>query len=180
MLRPERTALVVVDLQEKLLPAIPDRERVVQKARLLLCLARALEMPVLLTTQYAKGLGPVVPEIREEAPGATPLDKTSFGCFGDEAFVAALEAAERDQLLVCGIETHICVTQTVLGAFERGFEVHVCADAVSARAAESHAIGLTRMERSGAVVSCAEMATYELLGRSDSTAFKQMLPLIKG
>jgi nicotinamidase-related amidase len=180
MLQPDRTLLVVVDLQEKLLPAIPARERIVGHSRLLLRLAREVKVPVLLTTQYSKGLGVIVPEIRAEAPAAQAFDKTSFGCFGDEAISAAIEASDRDQLLVCGIETHICVTQTVLGAFEKGYEVHVCSDAVGARTEENHHVGLGRMERSGAVLSSAEMAVYELLGRSDSPAFKQMLPLLKG
>lgn len=180
MLRPDRAALLVVDLQEKLLPAIPDRDRVLRNSRLLLRLARTLQLPVVLTTQYRKGLGAVVPEVVADAGPATTLDKTSFGCFADEPIASALEATDRDQLLVCGIETHICVTQTVLGAFEKGYEVHVASDAVGARTEENHRIGLTRMERSGAVLSSTEMAIYELLERSDTAAFKEMLPLLKG
>jgi nicotinamidase-related amidase len=179
MLQPDRTLLVVVDLQEKLLPAIPERERVVRNSRLLLRLAREVRLPVLFTTQYSKGLGVIAPDIRAEAPAAQAFDKTSFGCFGDEAIGGAVEASDRDQLLVCGIETHICVAQTVLGAFEKGYEVHVCSDAVGSRTPENHRVGLGRMERAGAVVSSAEMAVYELLGRSDSPAFKAMLPLLK-
>jgi len=180
MLDPTRTILVVVDLQEKLLPAVAERERVLKNGILLLRLARALEIPVVLTSQYRKGLGSVVPEILAEAPGAEPLDKVVFGCFEHEPFRAALEPMVRGQLLVCGIETHICVTQTVLGARERRYEVHVATDAVSSRTAENHRVGLARMEREGAVISSAEMAIYELLQRSDSPAFKWMLPHLKG
>ena len=180
MLRPDRVALVVVDLQEKLLPAIPARERVLRGSRLLLRLAGTLQLPVVITSQYAKGLGPVVPEVLADAPGATPHDKTSFGCFGDEAFTAAVEALSREQLVVCGVETHICVTQTVLGALEHGYEVHVASDAVGARSDDNHRIGLSRMERSGAILSSVEMAVYELLERSDTAAFKELLPLLKG
>jgi len=179
MLRPERTLLLVVDLQEKLLPAIPERERVVRNSRLLLRLAKEARVPVLFTTQYSKGLGAVVPEVRGEAPAAQLFDKTSFGCFGDAAIDGAVEASDRDQLLVCGIETHICVAQTVLGAFEKGYEVHVASDAVASRTEDNHRVGLSRMEHNGAVLSSAEMAIYELLGRSDSPAFKAMLPLLK-
>ena len=92
---------------------------------------------------------------------------------------AAVEALSREQLLVCGVETHICVTQTVLGALERGYEVHVATDAVASRREEDHRIGLARMDRSGAILSSAEMAIYELLERSDTPAFKAMLPLLK-
>lgn len=180
MLRPERAALVVVDLQEKLLPAIPDRDRVLRNSRLLLRLARTLHLPVLLTSQYAKGLGAVVSDVLADTPAAVPLDKTSFGGFGDEAFSSAVEALSREQLLVCGVETHICVMQTVLGALEKGYEVHVASDAVAARADDNHRVGLARMDRSGAVLSSAEMAIYELLERSDTAAFKAMLPLLKG
>ena len=179
MLQPDRAVLIAVDLQEKLLPAITGRERVLRHSGLLLRLARTLRIPVLLTTQYRKGLGPIVPEITAEAPDQGALDKTSFGCFGDTAFTSALEELAREQLLVCGIETHICVTQTVLGAFEHGYEVHVAADAVGSRTDESHRAGLDRMGRAGAVISTTEMAIYELLGRSDVPAFKEMLPLLK-
>jgi nicotinamidase-related amidase len=172
-------ALVVIDLQEKLLPAVVERERVVRNSLLLLRLARTMEMPVVLTTQYAKGLGPTVPEVLHEA-GVPALDKVSFGCFGDEAFVARLRSLERRQLVVAGVESHICVVQTVLGALADGYDVHVASDAVSSRTTDNRHVGLARMERAGALLSSAEMVVYELLGRSDSAAFKAMLPFLKG
>jgi len=181
MLRKERTVLVVVDLQEKLLPAIPRRESVVQNSLLLLRLAQVLELPVILTSQYSKGLGAIVREVREAAPAAEGLDKVTFGCFGDAAFAQRLASMpQRDQLLLTGVETHICVAQTVLGALEKGYRVHVASDALGARSEANHGVGLARMERSGAVVSSTEMACYELLARSDGDAFKKMLPLLKG
>jgi nicotinamidase-related amidase len=181
LLRPERTALVVVDLQEKLLPAIEDRERVVKNSLLLLRLAEILKLPVVLTSQYKKGLGEIVPEVRAAAPGIEPIDKVAFGCFADPAFLERLRSLEdRDQLLVTGIEGHICVFQTVLGALEKGYDVHVVTDAVGSRTDENYRVGLARMERAGALLSSAEMAIYELLGRSDGDAFKKMLPYIKG
>jgi nicotinamidase-related amidase len=181
VLEKQRTALVVVDLQQKLFPAIAESGRVLQNSLLLLRLARVLELPVLLTTQYSKGLGPTLPEVLAEAPGVEPLDKVSFGCFGSEAFPARLGALDgRDQLLVAGIESHICVAQTVLGALERGYAVHVAGDAVGSRTEANRQIGLSRMERAGAWISSAEMAAYELLARSDGRAFKLMLPYFKG
>ena len=131
LLDPDRTAVVVVDLQEKLLPAISERERVLRNGVLLLRLADALGLPVLLTTQYARGLGRTVEAVTEAAPGAQPIDKVSFGCFGSPEFLERLGTlAGRNQLLVAGIESHICVAQTVLGALGRGYQVHVAADAV--------------------------------------------------
>ena len=180
LLRPDRTALVMVDLQEKLLPAIANREAIVRNAVLLLRLADVLALPVLLTTQYSRGLGPTVPEVLAAVPGAAPLDKVSFGCFGNPEFLDRLEAlGGRDQLVVAGIESHICVAQTVLGALERGYAVHVASDAVGSRSAENRTVGLGRMERAGALLSSTEMAIYELLGRSDAAAFKRMLPLLQ-
>lgn len=176
-----RALLVVIDLQDKLLPVIDERERVLRNSLLLLRLARVIDLPVVLTTQYRKGLGDIAPEIVQAAPPEAPLDKTAFGCFGSPEFESRLAAhAGRDQLVVAGIESHICVAQTVLGALGRGLAVHVATDAVGARTAENRAIGLRRMEAAGAVATSAEMAIYELLGRSDSSAFKAMLPHLRG
>jgi nicotinamidase-related amidase len=175
-----RAVLVVVDIQERLLPAIFEKERVVKNTLLLMKAAELLDVPVVLTTQYRKGLGEILPEVRAAAPAAEPLDKVSFGCFGDAGFEARLQALSgRDQLVVTGIESHICVTQTVLGALASGYQVHVAADAVSSRTSANWQVGLRRMEKAGALVSSAEMALYELLRRSDGAAFKQLLPLLK-
>lgn len=175
-----RTTLVVVDVQEKLLPAVFESERVVRNCVLLLRLAEVLELPVVLTTQYAQGLGCTLAQVLAAAPGVTPVDKTSFGCFGSEPFLARLRELGRPQLLVAGIESHICVAQTVLGALEHaGRQVHVASDAVSSRAESNWRVGLARMERAGAVLSSTEMAVYELLARSDSSEFKRMLPYLR-
>ena len=180
VLRPDRAVLVVVDLQEKLLPAIDAKERVLGNGLLLIRAARELEMPLVLTTQYEKGLGPTVPDVLAEAPGVSAVDKVAFGCFGSAEFLARLSGFPgRDQLLVVGIESHICVAQTVLGALAKGYHVHVAADAVGARRPENREVGLRRMERAGAVLSSAEMAVYELLGRSDGAAFKRLLPYLR-
>jgi nicotinamidase-related amidase len=179
MLQAGRTAVLVIDLQERLLPAIHEHARVAHNSVALLRLARILELPVVLTTQYQRGLGATVPEVLAEAPGLQPLDKTSFGCFGDETLRTRIQSLGRKQLVICGVETHICVAQTVLGAIDAGYQVHVATDAVGARSTSNHDVGLRRMERAGAVMSSAEMAIYELLGRSDGAAFKRMLPFIK-
>lgn len=181
LLRPERSVIVAVDLQEKLLPAIVDGDRVVRNTVLILRLAEILGIPVVLTTQYRKGLGDIAPGVREAARTSEPIDKTSFGCFLDEGFVRRLnELGGRDQLVVTGVESHICVAQTVLGALEMSYQAHVVSDAVGSRSEANRDVGLRRMERAGALVSSAEMCVYELLGRSDTDAFKKMLPHIKG
>lgn len=181
LLEPEHGALLVIDLQRKLLPAVDGHEQVLRHTLLLLRLARVLELPVVLTTQYSKGLGETVEAVLEALPpGVAALDKTSFGCFGDEGIRRRLAEVGRRQLVVCGIESHICVAQTVLGACAAGYEVHVAGDAVGARSAANTRVGLHRMERAGALLSSTEMVIYEFLRRSDSAAFKQMLPHLRG
>jgi nicotinamidase-related amidase len=174
-------ALVVLDLQAKLVPAIFEPERVVRNSQLLLRLAQVLEIPLVLTSHYTKGLGKIIPEITEVTPGIEPLEKTSFGCFGEPGFMAHLKdrAPQANSLLVAGIESHICVTQTVLGALQAGYLVHVAADATSSRTRENWQIGLHRMERAGAVISSTEMMVYELLRVSGTSEFKAILPLLK-
>jgi nicotinamidase-related amidase len=181
-LQPESCALVVIDIQEKLLPPIFNKEELVRNSQLLIRLAGILNMPVMVTTQYAKGLGPVVPEIASLLPQTEQMDKVEFSCFGSDRFCSSVKnlPAERNTLLVCGMETHICVMQTVMGALERGYLVHVAADAVGSRTKLNWKLGLNRMAAAGAVISSTEMGMYELLRASGTPAFKQMLPYIKG
>jgi nicotinamidase-related amidase len=174
-------ALVVIDIQEKLLSAIPAREDLLRNSRILIRLATILEIPVLLTTQYARGLGPVVPEIAELLKTTKPIDKMEFGCFGREEFRDALRdlPGHKTTVLLCGMESHICVTQTALGALENGYMVHIASDAVAARTDWNWRLGLERMEQAGCVISSTEMMMYELLRRSGTAQFKEMLPYIK-
>ena len=177
----EQCALVVVDIQEKLLPPIFEKERLVRNSQLLIRLANILRMPTLLTTQYCKGLGQVVPEISSLLPNAKSMDKLEFSCFGSEQFVADLKSlpGRRNTVLLCGRETHICVMQTALGALQHGYHVHVASDAVSSRTEWNWKIGLQRMRDAGAVISSAEMMMYELLRSSGTPAFKELLPFLK-
>ena len=180
-LRPERAALVVIDLQERLLPAIAGHERMLKNTLLLLELAQRLRIPVVLDHPVPSGPGRRDPaDPGQGRAGVEPLDKVTFGCFWNEGFLKRLdELADRDQLVIAGVETHICVCQTVLGALEKSYAAHVVSDALGSRTEANHEIGLARMERAGALVSSTEMAVYELLGRSDTAAFKEMLPLLK-
>ena len=175
-----KTALIVVDIQEKLLPPIWEKERLVRNSQLLLHLARILNMPVLATTQYAKGLGPTVGEVAALLPPGDVPDKTAFSCFGSDRFCSSLHGLDgRNTLVVCGMETHICVTQTVLAALNHGYLVHVASDAVSSRAEWNWQIGLRRMEAAGALISSTEMIIYELLRASGTPQFKEMLQYLK-
>ena len=179
-LQAEQCALIVIDVQEKLLPPIWEKERLVRNVQLLIRLAGILNIPALVTTQYAKGLGNTVPDIASLLGGSSPVDKQTFSCFGSDAFCSLLKRlpGRRTTVLLCGMETHICVMQTALGALREGYLVHVASDAVSSRTELNWRIGLDRMRAAGAILSSAEMMSYELLRSSGVPAFRELLPFI--
>jgi nicotinamidase-related amidase len=181
-LEPDQCTLLVVDIQEKLLPPIFEKDRLLRNSQLLIRLARIVNIPVIATTQYASGLGNTVPEIASLLPQARAIDKLEFSCFGSDSFCSQLKnlPGARNTVLLCGMESHICVTQTALGALQQGYLVHVASDAVSSRTEWNWKIGLERMRAAGAIISSTEMMTYELLRRSGGPAFKELLPYLKG
>ena len=174
-------ALIVVDIQEKLLPPIFNKDAMVKNAQLLIRLAKILSIPAMVTTQYSKGLGGTVTEIAWSLGEIRTIDKLEFGCFGNDEFRAGLKMlpGNRNTLLLCGMEAHICVTQTALGALNDGYLVHVASDAVGSRSEWNWKIGLDRMRAAGAVISSTEMMMYELLRCSGTQQFKELLPYIK-
>ena len=181
-LEADRCALLVIDIQEKLLPPIYEKERLVRNAQLLLRLAGILKIPAIATTQYEKGLGKTVPDVAALLPQTAAIDKLEFGCFNSSGFCSTVRSlpGQRNTMLLCGMETHICVMQTALGALNRGYLVHVAADAVGSRTEFNWKIGLKRMRAAGAVISSTETIIYELLRASGTAAFKEMLPHLKG
>ncbi len=181
-LQEEQCALIVVDMQEKLLPPIWEKERLLRNVQLLIRLAGILKIPALVTTQYAKGLGDTVAGVASLLPESAPIDKMMFSCFGSEVFCSLLKRlpGQRTTVLLCGMETHICVMQTALGALREGYLVHVAADAVSSRAELNWRMGLDRMRAAGAILSSAEMMVYELLRSAGEPAFRELLPFLKG
>ena len=178
-LRRARAGLVVVDIQERLLPAIFEKERVVQNAVRLAKGAAILGVPVLVTEQYRKGLGGTVPELAAAIADFAPVEKLEFSACGATGFTAALETNQVTQAILCGIEAHVCVTQTCLDLLARGLRVFVVADAVSSRTPENYQFGINRMRSAGAVIVSTEMVIFELLGRAGTEEFKQILPLVK-
>ena len=180
-LEPEQCALIVVDIQEKLLPPIWEKERLIRNAQLLIRLAGILKIPSLVTTQYNKGLGNTVPEVAALLPESPTIDKLMFSCFGSDVFCSLLKRlpGQRTTVLLCGMETHICVMQTALGALREGYLVHIASDAVSSRTELNWRIGLERMRSAGAILSSTEMMIYELLRSSGAPAFKEILPHLK-
>ena len=180
-LEADHCALIVVDIQEKLLPPIFNKETMVRNSQLLIRLAKILSIPVMVTTQYSKGLGAIVPEIASLLTDVRTIDKLEFGCFGSDEFRSGLKKlpGNRNTVLLCGMESHICVTQTALGALNDGYLVHVASDAVGSRSEWNWKVGLDRMRDAGAVISSTEMMMYELLRCSGTPQFKELLPFIK-
>ena len=175
-LDPERTALVVIDVQEGFRKAVPDFERVTKATATLIEGAEAIGIPIVISEQYPKGLGETVPEVAEHLPeGTEPLEKLVFSAAEAEGF----DLGGRDQVLVCGIETHVCVNQTVLDLLGQGIEVQVAEDAVGSRSDENKRVGVEKMERAGATLTSVETALFELLGGSDAPEFKQVQALVK-
>jgi nicotinamidase-related amidase len=175
MLDRERAALVVIDIQEAFRPAVGEFEAVARNAAILVQGARALELPVIVTEQYPRGLGETVPEVARALEGIPRVEKVVFSAARAEGF----DLDGREQALVCGIESHVCVNQTVLDLLDEGVEVHVAADAVSSRTTANRRAGLAKMEAAGALLTSTEMALFELVGRAGTDEFKTIQALVK-
>ena len=174
-LDPQRTALVVVDVQEGFRKAIPDFDLIAKATATLIEGASIIGVPIVATEQYPKGLGETVPEVAEHLPEETePLEKLCFAASDAEGF----DLGGRDQVLVCGIETHVCVNQTALDLLDSGVEVQVAEDAVGSRFDQNKRVGLHKMERAGAVTTTVETALFELLGKAGTDEFKRVQKLI--
>lgn len=174
--------LVVIDVQEKLLPVIHSGDAIVRNIERLIRGMHILDVPVVVTQQYTKGLGPTVPELAStlrETVGYTPVEKSTFSAYGCGEFLSAMRLARRKQILVAGIETHVCVYQTVKDLLGADYHVTLIADALSSRAVENKEIALRRMTADGAHLSSTEMALFELLGQSGTDEFRAISSLIR-
>lgn len=181
-LKKEEATLVVIDFQERLMPAMYDREDVEDKAARLIRGCKELEVPVVVTQQYTRGLGETVPVVAEALGEFEPIEKVTFSCCGCEEFTKTMEdakAAGRKSVIVSGCETHICVEQTVLDLLEKGFDVFLVADAVQSRSEEHKDISICRMENAGAVILSYESVLYELLVTSKAPQFKAISAIVK-
>jgi nicotinamidase-related amidase len=174
-----RAALAVIDVQEAFRPAVLDFDQVVRNVGVLVQGARILGLPVLVTEQYPKGLGATVPEVAEHLEGIPRMEKVAFSALEADGFWAELNEGERDQVLLCGIESHVCVNQTAEDLLADGREVHVAKDAVTSRTAENRELGLHKMERGGAVATSVETALFELLRAAGTPEFKEIQRLIR-
>jgi nicotinamidase-related amidase len=172
----ERAALVVIDVQEAFRKAVPGFADVAASAAKLAQGAEAMGVPIVVSEQYPQGLGNTAPELAEHLPAGTePIEKVRFSAAEADGF----DLAGRDQALVCGIEAHVCVNQTVLDLLDAGVEVHVVSDAVASRSEADRELGLHKAERAGAVLTSVETALFELLRGSDAPEFKEVQALVK-
>ena len=179
MLDEKNCCLVVVDVQGKLAQLMHDKEGLYKNIRILIQSAKILNIPVLWCQQVPAALGPTVPEIAELLIGSQPINKSSFSCSGCEEFNDKLDQLGRKQVMLSGIETHVCVYQTAIDLLAKGYEVYVIADAVSSRMLDNKQIGLNRIAAVGVRISSTEMALFEVLKSADHPHFKQITKLVK-
>ncbi|HMF57897.1 MAG TPA: hydrolase [Pyrinomonadaceae bacterium] len=179
-LKPEQTALIVIDMQEAFRPKIADFAETASRIAVMVEGAKLLNVPVIVTEQYPKGLGHTADEIKAVLPdGIEIIEKTAFSSCGARAFEDALKRTGARQILVCGIEAHVCVNQTTHDLLARGFQVHYLADCITARSPHSKEVGLVKMWQSGAIPSNTEMALFELMRDARHEQFKAIQKLIK-
>jgi nicotinamidase-related amidase len=175
-----KTVLVVVDVQEAFRNAIPDFALVVSRISTAVQGFQALGVPVIVTEQYPKGLGDTAEEIQLVlGDGSGPIEKTSFSSCGAEVFAEKLIELGVSQVVLCGLETHICVSQTAHDLLDRGFQVHILGDCVASRFDYNRLAGLAKMSRSGGIESSTEMALFELMRDAKHEKFKEIQALIK-
>jgi len=171
--------LVVVDVQGKLAQLMHDRETLIKNIQILIQAAKILNIPILWCQQVPSALGETVPEIKELLKDNQPINKSSFSCSGCSEFANKLESLNRRRILLCGIETHVCIYQTAIDLISKDYEVDVIADAVSSRTLENKQIALNRIVAEGARISSIEMTLFEILRTAEHPSFKTIAKLIK-
>ncbi len=181
MFDPDTAGLLVVDIQEKLWPFIHDKEDVLNRTLQAIDVAGHLELPILVTEQYVKGLGRTIPEVREALErwdAYNPIEKFDFSCFGEEKFVDAVEGKALETLALVGIEGHVCVMQTALDAMDRGMEVFYIGEAIGSRDKHHKKEAIRRVRDAGGVVGSVEMFAFEAMRTSKHPAFKNVQKVI--
>jgi len=176
----EDSVLLVIDVQPSLVNVVIERERTLANILVLLRLAQRLGLPILATEQAPEKLGATHPDVLQAAPTLKPIAKVTFSCLGAKGFQAALEDTGRNSVLMCGMETHVCVSQTCHDLLHEGYQAHVVADATSARRQLDWRLAIEKMSQSGAIIATAEAVGFELLRTAEAEAFKEFQEMIKG
>jgi len=179
MLNNDNTILVIIDVQGKLATLMYQKEELYDNLIKITRGARTLDLPIIWNEQIPDKLGPTIPEIADILQDMKPLAKTTFSCCGNSNFQTMLENSGRKQVLLVGIETHVCVYQTAMDLLQTGYEVYLVADAVSSRTLENKQIGIRAMKDAGAKITSVEMALFEMLKAAHGDKFKQVIKIVK-
>jgi nicotinamidase-related amidase len=179
ILKKEDAVLLIIDIQERLVPAMKEKDTVIKNCQHLIELAKMYAIPVVVTEQYPKGLGRTVPELQSALAEYKPIEKTSFGCCGEPVFMTEIKKTDRKKVIVTGMETHVCVLQTVTGLLKDGFVPHLVKDAVCSRSEDNKETGIAFMRDAGAVVTCTETVLFQLLKAAGTDEFKKISQRIK-
>jgi len=173
----ENTALIVIDIQEKFLPVIKNIDLVIENTIKLIKSFQLMNIPVIVTEQYPKGLGRTVHEIKKELKDYKPIEKICFSCFDNKEFHNNIK--NKKNLVICGIESHVCVTQTLIDAISKGFTVHLVIDAISSRKRLDYKTAVKRAKQEGALITSTEMIIFQLLKMAGTEEFKEIAKIIK-
>lgn len=179
LLSQEDSVLMVIDMQGNLYESMQDKQFLLENVRKLVRGMQVFGIPVLVTEQIPEKLGPTIEPVASLLPDARRIPKSDFSCCGDEKIMKALKAAERQQVLLCGIETHVCVYQTAVDLLGFGYDVHLVADAVSSRTVLNREIGIEKMRDEGARLASTEMVLFELIRSADDPKFKDIFRIVK-
>lgn len=175
----DKSLLLIVDVQEKLVSVMAEPRRVIHNGALLMRAAARLGVPVVVSEQYPKGIGPTIFDLREYMPAEGAVEKLHFSCAQEPEILRRLTDSGRRQVVIAGIEAHVCVLQTALDLLERGFEVFVVVDACSSRRPENEALARERLAQAGVSLAATESVLFEWLGEAGTPEFKELMPLIK-
>ena len=179
LLSQEDSVLMIIDMQGNLYESMQDKEFLLENVRKLVRGMQVFGIPVIVTEQIPEKLGPTIEPVASLLPDARRIPKSDFSCCGDEKIMKALKAAERQQVLLCGIETHVCVYQTAVDLLGFGYDVHLVADAVSSRTVLNREIGIEKMRDEGARLASTEMVLFELIRSADDPKFKDIFRIVK-
>lgn len=176
----ETSLLLIIDIQERILQAQFNKEKIVKNSLILIKAAKILDIPIIVSEQYPKGLGLTIPEIKEILPEKTAFfEKTAFSCCYQDSFKDLLKSFNKKQLIICGMESHVCVYQTVFDLISLDYETYLIHDAISSRKEYEYNTGIEKMVSYGAILNCTEMALLELLKSAGHPQFKAVQNLIK-
>ena len=179
MLSSDKVVMVVVDVQERLIPHIWEKEKIIKNMQILIKGMEILNVPILLTEQYPEGLGETIPQIKKLLSDVSPISKMTFDCSNNKNFMDRINGLKRKQVLLCGIESHVCIYQTAIGLRDAGYEVQVVADSVSSRREANKEIALQRMRNSWVGITSVETVLFELLKTAEGKEFKEILKLVR-